>query len=449
MTWNFSDISGIYAAYPQNTAGNGSSDSNKSSSSSDHSNKHSNSDSNNSSNDDDDDSEEQDNYDEVYLHCTTNVINKYGADKIVWFVRLVKDEIEPRAIAALIEGFPAFKKAADKNEISSKISLYIYDDSVDKKKQDERVLENAFGYASGYYDDKGIFKVMIGINLNDSLDYNDGKYAFKQGMQTQLENTLVHELMHGFMDDYNRTGMSSQSKENMFPDWFIEGSAQTVAHSLGAYKDELDTMLDKKDKYAVDDITKFFSKKENAIDRYRYEPGKDQKGTYFGGYFACVYLGVKASRVDGDFSSEDVRRGLNEILECLHGGVSLDEIIRHYTEYQGIVDFEKRFLKEGDSAEICTELLNNLLEIERKNGVQPKGSILMDFDTTTGSPIETRNETSEGQKTLVIIDENKEIPSTADDKTARVRSMHGWKRLMEWLVMEVRHRQKQRHISVR
>lgn len=63
-----------------------------------------------------------------------------------------------------------------------------------------------------------------------------------------FENTMIHELFHAFMDDYNRTGMLGVTKIDDFvfdsngeltsdaqryyklhlPTWFVEGTASAV-----------------------------------------------------------------------------------------------------------------------------------------------------------------------------------------------------------------------------
>ena len=281
ITWNFSDTSGRYAAYPQNTAGNDSSDSIKSSSdrgnnnnaqSSDNANSIDNTDSNDNdddSNSDSNDQNEQDKYEDVYIHCASNTIKKYGAENLAWFVRLIKEEIEPRAIAALLDGFPAFKKAASIGEIGEQISLYIYDLKVEP--QNEKNIEGAAYVSAAYFDD--VYKYRMGVNIeNIFVLKQNGEYDFAESKQEELENTIVHELMHGLMDDYNRTGMASfdfcfpynpnpTGQYNAFPKWFVEGSASTVENCFIYQSAIFDEMLGKNKRYTGDMIRDYFGKK--------------------------------------------------------------------------------------------------------------------------------------------------------------------------------------------
>ena len=147
-----------------------------------------------------------------------------------------------------------------------------------------------------------------------------------------------------------------------------------------------------------------------------------------GGYLSCVYLSMKASGVQGEYGSKELREGLNTILESLHNGTSLDEIIKKYTDYDGVIGFENDWLSENDFLDCAVNYLNCLKEISAYSGSLANGSILLELDTKAKSAIEGRTETSDGQKVMIIKDEQQSVVSTVDETTAKstAGSYHVW-----------------------
>ena len=425
LTWTISGISGIPATYAAGQPGTVQSTEAETGSGSE----------SNSS------SDETDPFWEATVHCGTNTLDKYGAENLAWLVALIKHEIQPRAVGALLDGFPAFSEAAKNNLLGDKIGLYVYDVTVDKPAQNQsKNLDGVLAYANASYKN-GIYEYLIGVNINGMLELKNGEYAIKDGQKTELENTLVHELMHGLMDDYVRTGMASgdsayhdnpnPTKEyNAFPRWFFEGSATTVERAYVFWASTYDSIKNMGNgQYTSEAVKNFFSAAENSLDQYKKDYDKSIVGSYVGGYLACVYLGAKIATGDGNYTSEDVRNGFNTILEKLHNGESLDSIIKTYTSYGGLLDFEDNFLKDDGSSQFAADLLNYYDTVGSKIGKRANGSILMDFETTADSPLEGRGETSENQGTLLIVDDtNDDVASSVDDKIAiqSAGSYHTW-----------------------
>ena len=425
LTWTISGISGIPATYAAGQPGTVQSTEAETGSGSE----------SNSS------SDETDPFWEATVHCGTNTLDKYGAENLAWLVALIKHEIQPRAVGALLDGFPAFSEAAKNNLLGDKISLYVYDVTVDKPAQNQaKNVDGALAYVNASYKN-GIYEYLIGVNINGMLELKNGEYAIKDGKKTELENTLVHELMHGLMDDYVRTGMASgdsaypdnpnPTKEyNAFPRWFFEGSATTVERAYVFWASTYDSIKNMGNgQYTSEAVKKFFSVEENSLDEYKRNFEKSIVGSYVGGYLACVYLGAKIATGDGNYTSEDVRKGFNTILEKLHNGESLDSIIKNNTPYGGLLDFEDKFLKDDGSSQFAADLLNYYDKVGSDIGKRANGSILMDFETTADSPLEGRGETSENQGTLLIVDDtNDDVASSVDDKIAiqSAGSYHTW-----------------------
>ena len=425
LTWTISGISGIPATYAAGQPGTVQSTEAETGSGSE----------SNSS------SDETDPFWEATVHCGTNTLDKYGAENLAWLVALIKHEIQPRAVGALLDGFPAFSEAAKNNLLGDKIGLYVYDVTVDKPAQNQaKNVDGALAYVNASYKN-GIYEYLIGVNINGMLELKNGEYAIKDGQRTELENTLVHELMHGLMDDYVRTGMASgdsaypdnpnPTKEyNAFPRWFFEGSATTVERAYVFWASTYDSIKNMGNgQYTSEAVKNFFSAAENSLDQYKKDYDKSIVGSYVGGYLACVYLGAKIATGDGNYTSEDVRKGFNTILEKLHNGESLDSIIKTYTSYGGLLDFENNFLKDDGSSQFAADLLNYYDKVGSDIGKRANGSILMDFETTADSPLEGRGETSENQGTLLIVDDtNDDVASSVDDKVAiqSAGSYHTW-----------------------
>ena len=425
LTWTISGISGIPATYAagqpgtvQNTEAETGSGSESNSS-----------------------SDETDPFWEATVHCGPNTLDKYGAENLAWLVALIKHEIQPRAVGALLDGFPAFSEAAKNNLLGDQISLYVYDVTVDKPAQNQaKNVAGCLAYVNGSYKND-IYEYQIGVNIDGMLELKNGEYAIKDGQKTELENTLVHELMHGLMDDYVRTGMASgdwpfpnspntTNEYNAFPRWFIEGSATTVERANVFWASTYESIKNMGNgKYTAEAVKNFFGTAGNSIDQYKKDYNNSIVGSYVGGYLACVYLGAKIATGDGNYTSEDVRKGFNTILEKLHNGESLDSIIKNNTPYGGLLDFENNFLKDDGSSQFAADLLNYYDSVSSNIGKRANGSILMDFETTADSPLEGRGETSENQKTLLIVgDTNDGVASTVDDKLAiqSAGSYHTW-----------------------
>ena len=170
----------------------------------------------------------------------------------------------------------------------------------------------------------------------------------------------------------------------LYPYWFIEGTASTVENNWQFRRDAFKLLRtpvndDPKDDYRPDLLVQRYvdgriHKNENGElvcdDNFDIEfcNGKDKDGRdcdtidsrYVGGYLACMYLYELAAKnnssigtsVDTDggntvISSEKLRLGMNSILERMHNGETLDQVIKKISKgaYNDTADFEARFIK--------------------------------------------------------------------------------------------------------
>ena len=450
ITWNASKVKGLETIYPaasvsaqSGSDSSGSSPDVKASDDKVSDNNTDNTDNTNNTNNTGDD-ENEIKYREVYVHCAKNTIMNIGEESLAFLVDLIKNTIEPRAIQALVNGFPAFADAVSNGELGGEIGLYVYDMRFEM--ENDRNVKEAVAYVAAGYENDGIYKYLVGINSAGLFvkDAATGTYVFDTNKRTELENTLVHELMHACMDDYNRTGMASSDYSedgkynatvdyNHFPKWVIEGSATTVENAYvyeGSYYDDMKA-VGADTAYTSESVIKYFSNPKNSINYYKTNYNDDVAGAYVGGYLAWLYLSsLVAGGVEEVPTSAYIRDGMNTILEKMHNGTSLDEVIRSTGEYTGLKDFEARFLTSQDTGSVnfTVNYLNYLDKISNDNGLRANGSILLDFDTMDGSALERMTDTSAEQGALVIKDTQNKIASTVSIETADATagSYHVW-----------------------
>ena len=195
-----------------------------------------------------------------YLYyCGKRAVDRLGEDELKPFVDLIINCIVPQASELIKTKFPSFEQAARDGELGEEIGLYVYymigdrDGTASHSGWASDALA-AVKYNGWSGSDAGShFGYLIGVNAYQfATRDNDGKLCIDQSEQAaaDLDNTMVHELFHAFMVDYNRTGMtgfadpafiSDYSKQNAqgkslnelhdqtaFPMWFQEGLASCV-----------------------------------------------------------------------------------------------------------------------------------------------------------------------------------------------------------------------------
>ena len=304
---------------------------------------------------------------------------------------------------------------------------------------------------------------------NPKIDPKTGRFILVRdgNVLDELENALVREFLHTFMGDLNRTGMvgfkdkdhiiydyenmTDSEKEMLkviqYPQWFIEGTASAVDNTFQSQYDLFRNLLvsaefPSNDGPTVETNNEFT--KEAVLANYllneyelRYSSGgfSHADGTAIdpfasrnvSGYLAVVYLSELAARKDGrsslttdetnneiSFSSEIIRLGLNSILEKLHQGRTLDEVIVEISPtdtngtpiYSSTDDFTSKFIcgskadgqypLEGDpnSLEFTTLFLNYMNDINYASNREygTNGSILFDFDKDFSTPLDRNKE---------------------------------------------------------
>lgn len=356
----------------------------------------------------------------VDIHCSQTARDAFSDEDLEWLLDFVLNTIQPQAVNYLLDNFPSFRAGAEQGLIGRRIGLYVYfmkgdDDGVPSHKQ---AAPEALAYVRDDVDDSGeepFYRYMIGLNLKD-LRLTDGAgkpvtdpatgnfVLVRDGSALEtFENTMVHELLHAIMYDYNRVGMAGGTDlswlvvdENFqfvkpgageryraahFPMWFIEGSASAVENVFQFRYDEFRALRNNSEK-GVYELKNLLANYVHGVDsggnptyfdiRFS-EDLRDDKGDpipsanakYVTGYLATVYLsdlmarkqtGHSAIRYNGDsitgVSMADLRGGLDKILAELHAGKTLDQVIAEISPaaagaplYANTADFESKFVK--------------------------------------------------------------------------------------------------------
>ena len=356
----------------------------------------------------------------VDIYCSQTAREAFSDDDLQWLLDYVLNTIQPQAVNYLLDNFSSFRAGAEQGLIGSRIGLYIYfikgdDDGVLSHKQ---TSPETLAYVRDDVDASGeepTYRYMMGLNLKDLAltddngepvtDPTTGNFVLvRNGAALEtFENTMVHELLHAIMFDYNRVGMAGGTDlswlvvdENFqfvkpgageryqaarFPMWFIEGSASAV-ENVFQFRYGMFSALRNNSEKGVYELKNLLANYVHGVDsggnlayfdiRYS-EDLKDDKGNpipsvnakYVTGYLATVYLsdlmarkqtGHSAIRYNGDsiagVSMDDLRLGLDKILAELHAGKTLDQVIAEISPaaggaplYANTADFEGKFVK--------------------------------------------------------------------------------------------------------
>lgn len=354
----------------------------------------------------------------VAIHCSQSAQDAFSnnMEELKELVDIIVNRIQPQAVNLLNSKFSSFGNGKDNGEIGKEISLYVYykRGDADGIPEHANTPPEALAYVSGgmteFTDNSIRYCYMVAVDAACfTVKDNEGNPVLNRGESTDaasnmddLDNTIVHELFHAFMDDYNRTGMAGctdpndlyyggtmtdeevdqRYKDTRFPSWFVEGSASLVEnvfqyrqvhfqefrtdYTTGGEKPVLlddYTTATLSDAYINSgfggDYISTYMDLEKADDPTA--SGKTSGSRYVSGYLACLYLskmaaaqklGRDAMIVDPEtneysFSSEIIRAGMDQILTDLHNGATLDQEIwtisnGHFTDTD---DFTKRFVK--------------------------------------------------------------------------------------------------------
>ena len=341
---------------------------------------------------------------QVRIHCSQSAIENISPEALEEIVTLIKNKLEPQAVNLLKNSFSAYSGAPE-SALGKEIGLYVYYDSgsiADDHGNTVPTPENSLAFVqAGYLRDlsgEDIYSYVMGLDTNNFMrqDPDTGAWRFIEEEKDALSNTVVHEMMHAFMDDYTRRGMADTT--DRFPVWFIEGFASAVenVYQYRAYQFQVlgnvqNNAFDSNLKrypgsvsYSNSSIRNKYTD-PNLEGGYRYDLGYsgtpgNTGSAYVSGYMAVVYLGYLAALRSGETNiitspaSENgpttvnidaIRYGTSRILELLHEGYSLDSVIRFVSAtqegdadpyYDGTDDFTARFIKGTDEDSVSRNI---------------------------------------------------------------------------------------------
>lgn len=271
-----------------------------------------------------------------------------GADTAPGYDKLkdiLKNEIVPNAVEAIISAYaPAYD--------------FLKGSSIGMGLKLENVNSSTLAYVSlGHAYMPGTGEVVsdfltyqLGVNLNSLVFDNDENLTDKS--RNELEVTIVHEMMHAFMDEALTNGMTgtvdnkhtSGADSDRFPKWFIEGQAQTAA---GGYYNGNDWVNDGLG-IRPGATTQQISQALNAFPLTIAEQEDDLgfAASYGTGYLACMYLGFLAG--GSNLNAQSIKSGLGKILGDIRGGKSLEQVITELTGKTSIKAFEASFANDGE-----------------------------------------------------------------------------------------------------
>ncbi|MBR3313262.1 MAG: hypothetical protein IKG18_03900 [Atopobiaceae bacterium] len=359
----------------------------------------------------------------VELYCAQTAREKLSDSDLEWLIDLVLNHLQPQAVELLLNKFPAFTEASANDELGTSIGMYIYFKTGDDDGLSEHQgAAEALAYVQAMVkkvEDQLKYCNMIGINAselvasdekgNPETDLATGKFTLARSGKDFItfQNTIVHEMFHAFMDDYNRTGMCGAIRLDTaarladdtyttddlrtyqmlhYPLWFIEGTASCMENNY-EYRYETFEKLRMKDGKPLDlvDAKTLFTNFMTATDSdnklmffpLAYWQGGTTKvdgeeieiqpwnARYVSGYLATLYLselayqkaskGDSAKSLDANnqpvFSADKIRMGLNYILREMHEGKALDNVIKEIStdkngtcNYDSTDSFETKFV---------------------------------------------------------------------------------------------------------
>ena len=390
----------------------------------------------------------------VNVHCDSNAKKALTESDLEFLADLVVNILHPQAVNLLIEKFPAFRDAADNNKLGEYLTVIVgYEEGND-----------AVGYArrgrlteEKYGDYKFVYSFTV--NASELTDHKEDDKTiitrdFNSKAMRDLSNTIVHELFHCVTYDYNRPGLTgylytdeglkdyTETSLVRLPDWFIEGTASSVENNWQYRHDVFNILCAPSESSDDINLKKQLVKKyvdgvyhKNDQDQWvcdqnfdiEFSNGKDRGGRdcnsatsrYVSGYLACMYLYELAAAKDpaigssrsvvGEnvvFSSEKLRLGMNSILERMHKGETMDQVINSISggAYKDTAAFEALFIKgapdpedgkyflDGDekSVDFVYNFMNYMYKVDETiNGPNKyaNGSVLFDFTEDFGSPL--------------------------------------------------------------
>lgn len=271
----------------------------------------------------------------------------FGEDVMQTLQYELYDSIVPQCVLGISNALPTLKDAINQGMVSNQIGLKLYNDTKD----------NALASVMyGYYGSPGdkISALTLSLNVNTATLKFDTSGNLTADSRSELEATIIHEMMHAFSVDLLTNGMVP-SRDNViykdgtqtFPIWFTEGLAQTASGGM-----DWVSSLGITPASSTAQISSILRSSANTI-----EDGgivKNPGSQYATGYLAAMYLGYLAG--GKKMTASAISSGLDKILKDIIGGYSLDSTIKRNTPYSGLKNFQQQFAVDSDSLNFVSNL---------------------------------------------------------------------------------------------
>lgn len=263
----------------------------------------------------------------------------------------LQNEIVPNAVEEIISAYsPAFDFLKG-SSIGMGLKL---GHSTDPELSSSTLAYVGIGYKY-YTSNNAVVPDMLTYQLCVNLDtiQLDSSGNLTQDSRNKLEVTIVHEMIHAFMDEALTNGMTGTVNGTLtngserFPHWFIEGMAQTAS---GGYYDHNDWVqgLGITTGSSTSDIGNALGRKPLGISNgdtnnppSGYTADDIIASRYGTGYLACMYLGYKAG--GSVLSAANIKNGLSKILKDIRGGDSLQDVVGRLTGKTTLTAFQNDF----------------------------------------------------------------------------------------------------------
>lgn len=268
---------------------------------------------------------------------------------------VLANSIVPHAVNSFLNTFNVFQNASNNNQLSNQIGLQLYKQSSSELAY--VAIQYSYNRDTGVISDNSI-KLNLSVNVA-SLSF-DSSNNLTADSRIALETTIVHEMMHAFMDDLLTGGMigakdGKVDKASKFPSWFSEGMAQSAAGGCANVNDWVNNGLQLTSSSSLDKIS---STVKSSAHKLSSGSTSSQYGT---GYLATMYLGYMAAGKPANLTSANLAGGLNTVMQKLADGQTLSDVIKDVSggKYSSLTDFERKF-GDTDSSLFIEELLREV-----------------------------------------------------------------------------------------
>ena len=353
-------------------------------------------------------------------HVNEALILKSNQESLLAFTHTLIDNIIPQTVLVLRENFPAFANAPDE-AFSKDLGFEIW------------TGQDAMGEAANSYEQTNDFQIRMRVYPESFMPAMDQKGAYIFDLKNdsrdlnEFKATMIHEMMHVFMYDYNRNGMdffrkipktedqlypvpgfgdvtknqlSDLRKTLLYPDWFAEGIATLFGAGFWSYDSMYSDLTDPDDEssYSAAGLYSYIEEEGISLDGKSSDYFTSFYNDYLFGSLAVMYMGEMDERktsgestVRLDENGEktvdtiSIRNGLSDIVERMHNGETMDSIFADISDgrYKDTREFcEKCFESDGPNEEVLTfmaDVLNYVSSLKDENGGPVPASILRPF----------------------------------------------------------------------